>query len=475
MRKRVMVIGLDCLEPALALDRFADDMPNLWRIAGGARGRLLSIRPPITCPAWMCAFTGRDPGQLGVYGFRNRAGWDYGPLRLTFSDGLPTENAPAVWDLAGQAQLHSIVIGVPPGYPPRRVRGEFIGCFLTPGPESPFAYPPELAEETAAVVGEYRFDVSNARDTNRQRTLDEIHEMTEKRWRLARHLLDTRAWDLFVMVEIGTDRMHHAFWQFSDPQHVLYAPNSPFAEAIRDYYRLIDRQIGTLIERADDDTLILCVSDHGAQRMDGGFFLNEWLMAKGYLALKGQPVRPGPLRSEQIDWGATIAWGDGGYYGRIFLNVAGREPLGTVTPERVPEVRSALAEALRAEALPWGQPGVANRVFIPSEIYRETKGFPPDLILYPGDLYWRALGSLPSHAGEFFTKENDTGPDGANHAPYGVFAAISGQDLHRGTGPARALSDLRLVDLAPTIAAHLNLRMPDDIVGRAIDPALWGE
>jgi len=33
--------------------------------------------------------------------------------------------------------------------------------------------------------------------------------MTEKRFRLAEHLLETRPWDLFFMVEMGTDRMHH--------------------------------------------------------------------------------------------------------------------------------------------------------------------------------------------------------------------------------------------------------------------------
>ena len=35
-----------------------------------------------------------------------------------------------------------------------------------------------------------------------------------------------------------------------------------------------------------------------------------------------------PIKDAEIDWSQTLAWGDGGYYGRLFLNVKGREPQG---------------------------------------------------------------------------------------------------------------------------------------------------
>jgi predicted AlkP superfamily phosphohydrolase/phosphomutase len=468
-----MLLGLDCLEPTLALGRFRAAMPNLQRIAAGAAGRLLSVCPPITCPAWMCAMTGRDPGQLGVYGFRNRAGWGYGPLRLTFSDGIPASSAPAVWDLAGAAGLHSTIVGVPPGYPPRRVRGEFVGCFLTPGPDSAFAEPASLVAETRALVGDYRFDVEDARSPDRRRVLDEILDMTDKRWRLATHLLGTRPWDLFAIVEIGTDRAHHAFWQFMDPRHVLHEAGSPFRDTIREYYAVVDRWLGEALRFVDDETLVLCVSDHGAQRMDGGFLINEWLLREGLLRLRRPPERPGRLRTEDVDWAATTAWGDGGYYGRVFLNIAGREPEGRVPADRAAQARDEIARRLRAVRMPWGPAGARTRVHVPQRVYRRVAGFAPDLIVYPGDLYWRALGGFASRAGEVFTRENDTGPDGANHARYGVFTAISGRDLRRGAGPGRAARGLRLVDVGPTAARHLGLPDLPDAVGQPIAPGLW--
>lgn len=469
MRPRVMVIGLDCLEPTLAFDRYRADMPNLQRIVAGAWGELESICPPITCPAWMCGYTGRDPGQLGVYGFRNRAGWDYGPLELAFSDAIPREVAPAAWDVAGDHGRHCTILGVPPGYPPREVNGEFVGCFLTPGVESPFATPPALATEVRAAFGDYRFDVEDARSEDRHRMLTEIYEMTEQRWRLADHLLASRDWDLFAMVEIGTDRMHHAFWQYMDPRHILYEPDSAYREAIREYYRRVDVGIGELLRHVDGETLVLCVSDHGAQRMDGGFLLNEWLLREGFLHLKADgPTRPGAFDPAGVDWSRTVAWGAGGYYGRVFLNVAGREPQGVVDPARLTSVRQEIASRLEAIRYPWGESGARNRVFFPERVYREVRGFAPDLVLYPGDLYWRALGGFARQPGEVFTERNDTGPDGANHARFGAFAAIRGADLLRGRGPGRRLRGLRLLDLGPTILTHLGLPVPRGVAGQPI-------
>ena len=72
--------------------------------------------------------------------------------------------------------------------------------------------------------------------------------MTDKRFALARQLLTTKPWDFFMMVEMGTDRVHHAFWQYMDPAHHRYEPGNPFESVIADYYEHVDRKIGELLE-----------------------------------------------------------------------------------------------------------------------------------------------------------------------------------------------------------------------------------
>ena len=55
-------------------------------------------------------------------------------------------------------------------------------------------------------------------------------------------------------------------------------------------------------------------------------------MHEGYLAFTEPVTEPTPIAKAPIDWTSTVAWGDGGYYGRLFLNVKGREPGGIVEP-----------------------------------------------------------------------------------------------------------------------------------------------
>ena len=80
---RVAVIGLDCADPGLVFDRWQDELPNLRSlISAGTWGPLRSVDPPITVPAWSCMMTSRDPGELGIYGFRNRSDHGYDSLAV---------------------------------------------------------------------------------------------------------------------------------------------------------------------------------------------------------------------------------------------------------------------------------------------------------------------------------------------------------------------------------------------------------
>src|SRR5437660_840437 len=111
---RVCVIGLDCAEPDLVFNRWPHLLPNLTALRNcGVWGPLASSIPPITVPAWMCMMTGKDPGALGIYGFRNRKDRTYDGLQFA-SSRLVTE--PAVWDVLSEHHLKTIALSVPLTY-----------------------------------------------------------------------------------------------------------------------------------------------------------------------------------------------------------------------------------------------------------------------------------------------------------------------------------------------------------------------
>jgi predicted AlkP superfamily phosphohydrolase/phosphomutase len=458
---RCFVLGLDCLGPEVIFPESLEELPNLKElVTGGLSGPLESTLPPITVPAWSSMLSGRDPGELGVYGFKNRRSYAYGDLLFATSGMV---RFPRVWDFVGQAGGQSIVLGVPQTSPPPPIQGVLISGFESQGADladgASYARPPEIAEEIRSVLGDYIFDVASFRNIPREEVLDKARRMTDLRFRFMEHLLATRPWDFAMLCEIAPDRLHHCFWSDHDPKHRRYQPGSPFRRAIRDYYRQVDDWIGRFRERLPSDCPILVVSDHGAKAMDGGVCINEVLRQAGWLVLREEPQEPTALRPQQVDWSRTRAWGEGGYYARVFLNIEGREPQGIIPFEEKDDARRELTELLSTIALPDG-PTLTNRVVWPEHTYRAVRGLAPDLIVLFADLSFRSLGSI-GHGGRLWLMGNDTGVDEANHAQDGLYV-LSAPGVKAGERRAS------IMDVTPTLLDLLGLEAPGDLVGRSL-------
>ena len=137
----------------------------------GTWGTLESTIPPITVPAWTCMMTGKDPGQLGLYGFRNRL--DYSSSRLGIANALSV-TTPTVWDILSAAGKEVVLVGVPQTYPPKPVNGYLISCFLTPSAKNQYTYPADLREEIESRFGTYLFDVEQFRTEDKNRLVGDV-------------------------------------------------------------------------------------------------------------------------------------------------------------------------------------------------------------------------------------------------------------------------------------------------------------
>jgi predicted AlkP superfamily phosphohydrolase/phosphomutase len=154
-----------------------------------------------------------------------------------------------------------------------------------------------------------------------------------------------------------------------------------------------------------------------------------------------------------------VAWGSGGYYARLFLNVKGREPDGVVDPADYEKVRDELAERISQITDLDGNP-IGSVAFKPEEIYKQVHNIAPDLIVYFGDLSWRSVGSLGLNSIHTFT--NDTGPDDANHAQQGLYIHADPRRPGLGFG-----SRHHLMDVAPTVLELLDVEIPEGMQGRS--------
>jgi predicted AlkP superfamily phosphohydrolase/phosphomutase len=446
---KVAVIGIDSVPPELLFDKLLDKLPTFRKIySQGVHGKLRTCDPPITVPAWMVMMTGKNPGELGIYGFRHRKGSAYSDGYIVNSTHVKEKT---VWEAVAGLGMKSVVLGVPPGYPPKQTPGvDQVSCFITPSQDKEFTYPAALKEEVLKTAGgKYIFDVT-FRTEDREAIKKELFEMTEKRFDVAEHLARTRKWDFFIMHEIGFDRLHHAFWKFFDPAHPKFVDGNPYQKIDLEYYLAFDRRLGRLLEAFGDDCAVMVMSDHGSKAMHGAFCINEWLRKEGYLSLKSEPKEQTDFDKAEVDWGKTKAWGWGGYYARIFFNVKGREAEGVIDPKDLDAVKKDLVKRILEIRDDKGR-RMENQVFEPDSLYGTAIGDKPDLMVYFDRLNWRSAGTLGHKS--LYLSENDTGPDDSVHSMDGVFM----MSVPGWTPKQRELEGLEVGVVAPTILKLLGV------------------
>ena len=456
--KKLVVIGLDCAAPKTLFEDFKENCPNIKKLMDlGVYGKLRTCDPPITIPAWMVMATGKKAGTLGLYGFRHRKENSYNDFWIATSYNIKEQK---VWNIVAEKGLKSCVLGLPPTYPVQKINGCLVSGFITPDSTTEFTYPPELKGEIQKNIGEYIFDV-NFRVERKEDLLNEIYEMTKIHFKTVKYLIQNKEWDYFKFVIIGLDRFHHAFWKFYDKKHPKYEQGNKFEEEMRKYYSYLDKEIGEILDVLNEDTVVMIVSDHGAKAMKGLICVNMALEKLGLLKFKTKPQPRTRIGEADIDWNNTYAWGWGGYYARIFLNLEGRELNGIIKEKDYEKIRDEIAEKLKSIKDANGEP-MNTKVYKPEELYEIIRGDAPDLMVYFDDLNWRSAGTVGYDS--MYLDENDTGPDDAVHDWYGVYIIF---DPKKKIG--KDLGVRSILDIAPSSLNILGLEVPFDLEGKIIE------
>lgn len=457
-QRKLAVFGLDCADARLVFDTLSDSVPMCRHLSNkGFAAVMRSTDPPLTIPAWTTMTTGKDPGQLGLYGIRIRTGFGYHALRVSTSHDVKEER---IWDILRAHNLKSIIVGIPQTYPVIPMNGVCVAGIPAPDAGRIPTWPEHLEFELQNRFPGYRVDIGDFRTLSKAELIHQLFSMTRARFAVFRHLLKTHDWNFAMMVEIGLDRLHHAFWHHWDSNHPLYVVDSPFQQVIPEYYSLLDQEIADTLPFLPSDCGVLIVSDHGAQAMRGGVRINQWLIRNGWLTLKKMPSTEAPLQPDMVNWSVTRAWGEGGYFGRIFMNVAGREPCGIVSSADYRNQRLQLASELNSMRDPDGN-SLRNHAFFPEDLYVETKGIPPDLMVYFDGLAWRALGGVgpnpEAYGDDVFTLRNDRGPDGANHDFSGICISNFKVDSDTTNGSFQRPGTVSINDIMSTVLNYFDI------------------
>jgi predicted AlkP superfamily phosphohydrolase/phosphomutase len=273
---------------------------------------------------------------------------------------------------------------------------------------------------------------------------------------------------LFYCLYDTPDRVQHMFWRFREPDHPANRGRTldpAFARVVEDQYRRGDEVVGKALAHADDETLVIVLSDHGFNSFRRGVNLNTWLLDQGLLTLR-DGVTPGEHAGDMlqgIDWTRTRAYALG--LGGIYLNLAGREAKGIVPPDDAARLKSAIIDGLAGFRDPdSGQTavrGVRPREAVYRGAFAEDS---PDLLVDFAAGYrasWgTSMGGVPAGLVEDNTKlwSGDHIID-PTLVPGVLF--MNQPFLGEGAG---------LEDLAPTILAALGAPIASELEGRSLLP-----
>lgn len=459
---KVFVFGIDGASPNLVFN-WLDELPNIKKLVeAGVYGRLETIKPAISIAAWASFFSGRDPGQTGIFNYITRYRRDRTDVKLIDSTNIQTE---MIWDILGRAGKKTIALNILFANPVKKINGIILSGLLAPNLDKLSLYPHELKQEILDICGgEYMFDVAESftyRKCGIDEMIEKVYKTSNLQLALVKNFIKTKEWDFFAYTDLMSDRLHHRLWRYVDKNHIDYENNPKYGSVIKDYYKYLDKNLGEIMRLCPDDTNFVISSDHGMNRLDGRINLNDWLIEKGYLVFNDSYLEraksQGPIKfsAKEINWEKTRVFATSAYEASVFIN-----------KEAIPENEyDSFCEKISKEIMEIpGKDGkrLNTQVFKTKDIYKnKLNENTPDMIVYFDDLFWGTNCDIGNKG--LYSLSNLVGSDDALHARKGIFI-MAGEKIKAGG----EIKDMSILDATPTILNLFGLKKEDGMDGKVI-------
>jgi len=437
------------------------ELPHFHEIVTkGVSDTLMSTVPPLTAPSWTSMFTGVNPGKHGIVDFILREADGFVPSLSHY------RMCKTIWQIVSEVGRRCVVINDPVTYPPEHVNGIMITGLMTPPGSANWIYPKELKHEIDEVAGGYECDIPPDIDwTMRENSLNILRDLTEKTYRVSKHVASDFDWDLLAVIFTMTDRLQHFWWNDS--------------AAISEYYRKLDNILGDYLEYTKDHNAdLIVVSDHGFGPCKTFFRISEWLRELDLAVYNESPLSRVLAKLKITKEGARDVWGLWPPFFRA-LPAFLQEVIRTYVPESGQLERQLDIGKSLAYARGWAGIFVAEkriREYLTTKLSELTDRTTRSLIfekvmkredVLQGPYLYRAadLLLLPSLGYHVLTRESayETAMSGT-HRPEGIF--VHYRPNSGLTHPASALGHIRPWDVGASILHTLGVPIPEYFDGK---------
>jgi len=336
-------------------------------------------------------------------------------------------------------------------------------------PSMPLSTPRSYAQDLAEEVGLFYTqgmpeDTSalSARVLDDSEFRDQAVSVLKEHVRSSQHELDRFKHGFLYLYFSSLDLNSHAFWRCVDRDHPLYSTElaGRHGDFLPWLYEQMDRMVGRARQHMDEHSILFVVSDHGFTSFRRQFNLNSWLMDHGYAKPLSRLDRGHSSFFGTTDWRQTRAHGLG--INSLYLNLAGREPDGVVTPgDEAEELRLELVRHLTSVVDPQTGEKVVSHVYRPEDIYSgPCMATAPDLIVAYNNRYRASWDTILGKYPRDILLDN-TDPWSGDHCMDSQFlpgVLMCNRRLAAGN-PA-------LLDMAPTMLQAFGVPVPRERTGR---------
>lgn len=502
---KTLVIGIDGGEWDVIRSMMKNgNLPNLAALdQSGISGELTSSTPPVSAPAWNSILTGTNPGKHGIFDFVS-----YDDTYQRVPNNASDRALTPFWTILEDHGVSTNLFKFPFTYPTDEVSGYMVAGFPTPQSVSDYTYPQEISERVGPLE-----DLFENGTLIQESRLKEFREDLDS---VARHQTDgflnlhsDFETEFGTIVYEGVDRAQHTFWKYFDDSHPRHSPDSPLVGELKTHYKVVDEQIGRILDEIDDNCDVIVLSDHGFGPLNDYIYIDEWLKSEGFLTwdettltgakgllqtvlqsgwkLAGMTNTKTTIKStlpswifdagrslqvnRDIDWNETTAFFTTLSGKAVLLNIEDRFAKGTVTQAEYDEHISVIQESLHSINHPETGKPIIESVLRGDEVFEGSQlNKAPDLIVIPKSGY-----SLKGGRSRSLLKPSDEGAEdrSGDHRKEGILIA-SGPSFERGT-----IEGAKIVDIAPTLLYLHQTPIPTMIDGEILEglfkPAVTSE
>jgi predicted AlkP superfamily phosphohydrolase/phosphomutase len=268
---------------------------------------------------------------------------------------------------------------------------------------------------------------------------------------------------LFYYVS-STDQRQHIFWRHIDKNNPTYDSNlaREHENAIEEIYIEADKILDKALQKADKNTIVMALSDHGFAPFRRSINLNTWLYENGYHALINKWKIGEDMVFLNTDWSRTKAYAYG--LNGLYINQAGREAEGIVSPGNDKDnLIQEIAQKLQAFKDPKTGEKAIRKAYIAKDIYSGVHVDQAPDIIAGFNTGYRISWESPSGRLSKEVITDNTAKWSGDHcvAPDvvpGIFLSNQRVDVRY---PA-------FHDITPTILRIFNIEVPQEITGKPI-------